>query len=224
MDIISVTSVVDDLQEAERFYGHTLGLPVQREADPAALVVRIGTSQLRLRHAPAQPVCDHLAFRIPADAFEPAKRWLRSRVPPLSQDGQEEFEGPPAWDSHSLYFLGPSRSVLELIARRRLPATAGDTTFSPEQLVCINEVGVAVADVGAAVGQLADVGLAVLGEGSPDFAAVGDDHGLVILARPGRPWLPTSDHLAQSAPLTMDAAGPIPDLLHIGGATVRSAM
>ncbi|OMH34224.1 VOC family protein [Tersicoccus sp. Bi-70] len=224
MLITEVATTVTDLDEAEGFWRHVLRLPVDRV--DGALHVSVGTTSLTLELRPDGPVADHLALAIPADAFDAARRWLTERCDLLDRDGQDEFDGPPGWDSRSLYFVGPSGAVLELIARRRLPDRAGSAPFGPEYLLGISEVGIAVPDVPAAVRTLAETaGLTPFaGTEGPDFAAVGDDHGLLILAEEGRPWLPTRDRRAVAAPSTIrvdrDEPGVSAVTVRLGAATV----
>ncbi|PWJ56224.1 Catechol-2,3-dioxygenase [Quadrisphaera granulorum] len=223
MKITSVTVPVDDLAEAERFYGRTLGLPVRRDRG-AALVVTVGGTEVRLVEQQSERAVDHLAITVPADAFSAAKSWLRERVELMTLDGQDEFEGSLSWRSRSLYFSGPSGSVLELIARHRLPALAGDVPFGPEHLLCVSEVGVAVPDVPAAIRLLQEAtGLKVFGEGVGEtFAAVGDDDGLLIVVAEGRPWFPTSDRRVTATPRAVTATGvcAAPIQLQLGSTTV----
>jgi catechol-2,3-dioxygenase len=209
MEITRVTIPTDDLAAAERFYHRTLGLPAQRDVE-AALAVTIGSTELRLvEQHPSAGAVDHLAVTVPADGFLPAKRWLQQRVEPLALDGRDEFEGAPSWDSRSLYFLGPSRCILELIARRRVPAHLGDEPFGPQHLLRVSEVGVVVPDVPAAARQLEHSwGLDVFGDGVGEtFAAVGDDDGLLVLAAEGRTWFPTTDLVATATPRWVSVTG-----------------
>ncbi|MEH0108797.1 hypothetical protein V6N00_03585 [Tersicoccus sp. MR15.9] len=121
--------------------------------------------------------------------------------------------------------------MLELITRERLPDRIGEQPFGPHHLLGISEVGVAVPDVPAAVRTLAEVaGLTPFaGTESADFAAVGDDHGLLILAETGRAWLPTRDRRAAAAPLSVrlvagsaeDPSGPHRDT---GGTTCTARL
>lgn len=196
MRITEVSLLARDLDEAERFYRDRLGLPVERTANQVA--IRIGSSRLVFDSGPFEGV-HHLAFTIPTGSFRAARAWLEKRCDLLSLEGRDEFEGPPSWDSRSLYFDGPDGQVLELIERRRLP-TRSDEAFGAESMLCVSEVGLAVPDVLAAVVQLAAVNAAAYGsEPATDFAAVGDDEGLLILATSGRAWMPTDRGARPSA-------------------------
>lgn len=220
-----MTVPTDDLDEAERFYGRTLGLPARREGG-AALTVTVGATRLVLvEQRPSTGAVDHLAITVPADGFAGAKQWLQQRVELLHLDGRDEFEGAASWDSRSLYFLGPSRCVLELIARRRLPARTGGQPFGAQHLLCISEVGVAVPDVRVAVRRLqTGTGLEPFGEGVGDtFGAVGGDDGLLVLAAAGRTWFPTDDLVATATPRSVvaTATGAGPASLHLGTTSVE---
>ena len=208
MDIIDVTACVTDLDEAADFYGTVLGLPTDRAASDAAVLVRVGSSRLRLEHHPGEAGGGHLAFTIPAGGFDAAKRWLLDRVDLLTQEDRDEFEGPAGWDSRSLYFAGPSRSVLELIARHRLPDRLAGDAFTAADLLCVSEVGVAVRDVPAAARRRPPkAGLEPFGGPPGDaFAALGDDHGLLILVAEGRVWAPTPDRPARPSFQTVTAS------------------
>ncbi|MGY2899517.1 hypothetical protein ACVKXF_002159 [Curtobacterium sp. PvP017] len=135
-------------------------------------------------------------------------------------DGRDEFEGPPNWNSRSVYFEGPGQQLLELIERRDLAASApaapasapasaapapAPASASAVPLVSVSEVGIAVPDVLGAVETLRRAGLEPYanpaGEG---FAAVGDVDGLVILVSPERRWFPTADRLPSTAPVVLD--------------------
>lgn len=146
----------------------------------------------------------------------------------VDADGRDEFEGPPNWNSRSVYFEGPGQQLLELIERRDLAASApaapasapasaapasapapapapAPASASAVPRVSVSEVGIAVPDVLGAVETLRRAGLEPYanpaGEG---FAAVGDVDGLAILVSPERRWFPTADRLPSTAPVLLD--------------------
>ena len=144
---------------------------------------------------------------------------MTRRVPLLSRDGVDEFEGPPSWNSRSLYFDGPENAVLELIERRGLPGTTGEG-FSAEDLRCISEIGLAVPDVEDAVRRLDTAGLEPYGGSSgPGFAAVGGTDGLLILVPEGRAWMPTTDRHVSSVPTAVEAVGAVPGTYRVGASS-----
>ena len=200
MQIITVELVVTDLPVATRFFTDVLELPAHPVG--AGTEVVVGRSRLRLLPGGRADGVHHLAFDVPPESFDAHRDWLEERVPLLrSADGTAEFEGPPAWSSRSVYFEGPDRMVLELIARRERPRPGRPVPH----LVSVSEVGIAVPDVLQAVDELHRVlDATVLGDASAEFAPVGDHDGLLILVRPGRGWLPVFDVQARPLPLRVE--------------------
>jgi catechol-2,3-dioxygenase len=159
-------------------------------ADPEALAAFHGPGygSTRLRFEPGPAVCSHFAVNVPPQRFEEAVAWARERVELVDDD--VPF---PAWRARSAYFFDPGGNIVELIARERAP---GEELFLE-----ISEVGLPVADVGAAVEWLeGELGLPHFSGNRRDFSAVGDDRGLFIVVPVGRPWLFTEEP-APDAPL-----------------------
>jgi catechol 2,3-dioxygenase-like lactoylglutathione lyase family enzyme len=202
MFIKQVDIEVSDLASATSFFAEVLEVPVRREHDRTDLT--IGSSTLILTGGEKRTGVHHLAFDIPPAGFEAHRAWLEAKLPLLSSaDGTTEFEGPPGWNSRSIYFSGPDQMVLEIIARReRARPSAG----VPE-LISISEVGVAVTDpVAIAQAVHAETGAGVLGSSSPEFVPLGDHDGLLILVKDGRAWLPRFDVAAHVLPLRVSVA------------------
>ena len=200
MDIRQVHLATRSLDDTARFY-ERLGCPV--EIVDAAVRVVVGSSLLLFRELPEMTGALHLAITIPTGTFDAAKVWIAGLTTVLGTDDQDEFEGPPNWNSRSVYFEGPDEQLLELIERRDLPADAGENTVVP--LVSISEVGVPVPDVLGAVDALRRAGLEPYANPPGEsFAAVGDVDGLVILVSPDRRWFPTGDRSPSSAPVVVD--------------------
>ena len=162
-------------------------LPAPDPEVPAAFHGPVyGASRLRFEPGPA--VCSHFAVNVPPQRFEEAVAWARERVELVDDD--VPF---PAWRARSAYFFDPAGNIVELIARERAP---GEELFLE-----ISEVGLPVADVGAAAEWFeSELGLPYFSGNRRDFAAVGDDRGLFIVVPVGRPWLFT-DVPAPDAPL-----------------------
>jgi len=204
MRITHVQLPVPDPVASAAFYVDVLGAQGRTAAGcgtggPCGVAVQLGATVLVLvQDLCADPSTQHLAIAVPADAGQRAHDWLRDRVRVLPHAGHTLQEGSPAWDSQSVYFHAPDGTVLELIARRRLPQRLGERTFGPAALLGISEVGLAVPDVAVAAARLErTLGLQVFGDApSATFGAVGDDEGLLVLVRSGRTWFPTHDATA----------------------------
>lgn len=198
--IVEVELSVSNPAEAADYFAQTLGAYLG--LDEGRPAVTIGASRLILMPGRAGEGVHHLAFDIPIARFTEHRDWLQQRVPLLTNAaGESEFEGPSGWNSRSVYFSGPDQMVLELIGRRSRPQPPTGHQPMP-QLMSISEVGVAVADVPAAVRELRSrLGVEVLGAASAEFAPVGDHFGLLILVTYGRGWLPVFDVHAEPLPL-----------------------
>ncbi len=155
--------------------------------------VQIGWTTLQLRDAGSDPVGGvHLAFNVPADRFEAATTWLLERSPlQRNAKGEAHFTFGGRWESESIYYDGPDALILELIGRRRLPASGRTGAFHGSELTCISEVGLPTADVAALTARAeAAFGLQPFSPPTPHFAALGDDEGLLIVVDATRHWFP----------------------------------
>lgn len=200
MDIRQVQLATRSLDDTARFY-ERLGCPV--EVVDTAVRVAVGSTLLVFRELPEMTGALHLAITIPTGTFDAAKAWIAGLTTVLGTDDQDEFEGPPNWNSRSVYFEGPDQQLLELIERRDLPVDVGENTAVP--LVSVSEVGVPVPDVLGAASALRRAGLEPYANPPGEsFAAVGDVDGLVILVSPDRRWFPTGDRSPSSAPVVID--------------------
>ena len=187
MRILELTLPVSDVPTVAAYFRDVLQLPVEHDR------VRIGWSTLHLQPTETPPAGGvHLAFNVPDNRFDAAQAWLRERSP-LQQDseGKAYFALESSWQSQSVYFTGPDDLVLELIGRKRLPASAQQGAFHGRELRCLSEVGLPSTDVPATQAAVeACFGLQPLSAASPQFAPMGDDEGLLILVDATRRWFP----------------------------------
>jgi catechol-2,3-dioxygenase len=170
---------------------HEVVLPA---ADPEAAAAfhpaAYGASRVRFVEGPA--VCSHFAINV--GDFDAARDWARTQAELIQEDVSFEM-----WRARAAYYFDPVGNLVELIARERAP---GD-----ELLLEVSEIGLPVADVGAAAEFLeAELGLPHFSGDRESFSAVGDDHGLFILVPVGRAWLFT-DLPASDAPVRVTIAG-----------------
>ncbi|WP_418515468.1 VOC family protein [Curtobacterium flaccumfaciens pv. flaccumfaciens] len=215
MDIRQVQLATRSLADTARFY-ERLGCSVEIVDTTVRIVV--GSTLLVFRELPEMTGALHLAITIPTGTFDAAKAWIAGLTTVLGTDDQDEFEGPPNWNSRSVYFEGPDQQLLELIERRdlesgtrRVGTGTGDGTGTGTDsdtvvpLVSVSEVGVPVPDVLGAASALRRAGLEPYANPPGEsFAAVGDVDGLVILVSPDRRWFPTGDRSPSSAPVVID--------------------
>jgi catechol 2,3-dioxygenase-like lactoylglutathione lyase family enzyme len=214
MRIRRLTLATGDPEGQAAFYGGRLGLPVDRADEGVEVRLRDST----IRFVPADPGLDaryHFAVNVPADAIHRAVAWLRERHQPLSFHGDpDEEEGATAVRTDvgagCVYFLDAAGNVVELIASPHIDGDGG--TFGPESLIEIAEIGIAAADPEATCSSLREFfGEGVYWGGGPDslLTAVGDRHAVVIVAPPGRGWIPV-DLTARPLPTEIVADGDDP--------------
>ncbi len=148
----------------------------------------------------------HFAINVPQNQFADAVTWLSDRVELLAdpETGNQEifFE---EWNAHAVYGLDPGNNLLELIARHDLSNDA-DRPFGSDSFQRVSEIGLTVPNVRRAVEAISNNVGVTLRKNHPapitddtSFAAVGDDHGLIIVVEEGRGWFPVPTSRNQAA-------------------------
>lgn len=170
---------------AEAYGG--LGLPVSAVHDRSEVVV--GESRLRFETGDGSPF-HHFALLVPGDRWDAALAWAAGRLDLLLGASGETVFRFDFWDARAVYFHDPGGNIVELIAHRGVAETGRRGPFAGEELVGLSELGL-VADPATAV-----AGLPLpLWAGTPDrpdaLAFVGEKARTLVIARPGRGWLPT---------------------------------
>jgi catechol 2,3-dioxygenase-like lactoylglutathione lyase family enzyme len=172
------------------FYRDVLGLPIDANA------LRIGETLLRFGPGDGEPFY-HFALLVPGDRFDAALAWARERVELLGD--VFDFE---AWDARAVYFHDPAGSIVELIAHRGLEENGRTGDFAAEELVGFSELGI-VGNQALELRKLESRGLS-LWDGTIEepnrLACVGERGRTLILAPPGRGWMPT-DRPAEPHPV-----------------------
>ena len=163
------------------FYGSELGLAL----DEGAIVV--GETRLRFGIEDGGAFY-HFALLVPGDRFDAALAWARERVELLGD--VFDFE---AWAARAVYFHDPAGSIVELIAHRGLAESGRTGAFAADELAGFSELGL-VGDPPELLRRVEGAGLA-LWDGTVEepgrLAFVGEQGRTLILAPPGRGWLPT---------------------------------
>lgn len=192
MDLLEVRLRAADPAALHDFYAVTLGLPVS--FDPAGcLAVQAGATRLVFEPSGAAggdlaPLY-HFAFNVPTNRFPEAKRWIQARTPLLRRNGEDELYF-DVWNAHACYFEDPAGNILEFIARHNL-GEEDERPFGPHAIQRISEIGLPAPTVAQMVDALTGApGLSLFSGDRDNFAALGDEHGLVIVVPEGRGWLP----------------------------------
>lgn len=208
MKISEVRLKTGDLPGLQAFYEGVLGLPVV-EAAADTLAFQVGSSRLVFELEAGFQGVYHFAFDIPENQIDAAREWLDARVPiARGATRNTDIVHFPNWNAHSLYFFDPAGSILELIARHNQP-NASTHPFSVGSLLSISEIGLVTDDVSQTRAELhAALGLEVYnGPAGDEFAAVGDELGLLIVVKRGRIWFSGGGSAAEVLPLSITLVG-----------------
>ncbi len=187
MNFLELRLGTQDLARQRTFYKEALGLKLLEDTE--RFTVQVGSTRLRFDAFESGAGTYHFAFNIPENKLTEAKAWLLKRVELLEQGGQNPFTS-ESWNAEQVYFLDADGNILEFIARHELQSASRDP-FSSEHILNVSEIGYVVPEVAKTLTRLAGLGLKPYREPGQKFAAVGDAHGLLIVAQTGRPWFPT---------------------------------
>jgi catechol-2,3-dioxygenase len=191
MIIQTLSLYTRNLETQRAFLTEHLGI-LPLEVTAQQLAFQIGHTKLIFEQNPDWNGFCHYAFQIPEHQFEEAVQWLKQRCPLLANsEGQQEFFF-DIWNAHAVYFADADGNIAELIARHEQKSLR-TTPFAADAILGVNEIGLVVPDVPAAVHELEQAySLSpYLGLSHPEFTAVGGIEGLFIVVKSGRPWLPT---------------------------------
>jgi catechol 2,3-dioxygenase-like lactoylglutathione lyase family enzyme len=194
------------------FYEQTLGFAVEQR--DGRVVVPVGADVLELVAAgDATDPFHHFALLVPGDRFDAARAWLDARAETLARDDGETVFPFDFWDARAVYFHDPAGNIVELIAHAGTAERGAAGNFSAAELAGLSEVGIVVEDPAAAVATLErDLGLEFWSGDAAQLAFVGAKAHTLILAPPGRGWLPTgrpAEPHAATVTLTGGTAGAV---------------
>jgi catechol 2,3-dioxygenase-like lactoylglutathione lyase family enzyme len=177
-----------------RFYGDQLGFPVL--ADEGQLGFGVGGTRLEFSRLSEEAPFYHFAFRVPRNRFAAAREWLAGHADLLPEPGLKEttFQF-PNWNAEACYVHDPGGNIVELIAHRGLPDESPNSgPFEATELLGVCEVGLVGHDLPAMARALERLGVR-LWDGTLEvpgrLAFMGASDGTLILAPPGRGWMPT---------------------------------
>lgn len=206
MDISDIRLKTHDLPAVRGYYADSLGLTILYETENS-VTFDAGATRLTFEQDEDENEYHyHFAFNIPNNQFSDAKAWLVQRAQILPYDGTDEVEH-ENMNARAVYFCDAVGNVVELIARFSVDNDS-DIPFSPQSILRVSEIGLAVRNPREVVSQLVDeLGVPVMIGPDDDFNAVGDARGLFIIVKRGRVWVPTEDVEAQKAPLSITLRG-----------------
>jgi len=180
------------LARMKDFYHRSLGLAVAGE-EPGRLTIAAGATPITFVSADKGRPFYHFAFNIPENKVRAARDWQKDRSPllPIPQHLRDpaypdDVVNYSHWNAHSVFFLDPAGNVVEYIGRHDLN-NARPGGFGSEDVLYASEIAFVVDDVAATAGRLkAAVGVGQYRGASDQFAALGDEHGLLLVMKRGR--------------------------------------
>lgn len=185
--ILKTTSVKDTRQ----FYQQTLELEIVGETQ-SSVSFKAGSTTLTFEEQPGEKPFYHFAFTVAANMFLSCFERMKTRLEilPLYGNMIVKYEN---WNAESFYFHDNNGNIVEFIARYHLPHTA--TESSPAACIAeVSEIGLVTRDVQRLALRLQQqYGIPYFERGPvlPDFKAMGNDYGLLLVCKENRGWVPT---------------------------------
>ena len=189
------------------FYVDELTFEPTHESDDDLIAMSVGETTLRFAATPSSNPFYHFALLVPGDRFDAARSWLSNRVELLQdpETGENVFDF-DNWNALACYFLDPCGNIIEFIAHRDLAANGRRGDFDAEEVVGLSELGLVTADKVRAASILQRDGNVRVFDGDLNddarLAFIGERARTLILAPPGRGWLPTG-RPAEAHPLAV---------------------
>jgi catechol 2,3-dioxygenase-like lactoylglutathione lyase family enzyme len=212
------------LDAVAAFYEQTLGFAVKRR--DGRVVVPVGADALELvTTGDGTDPFHHFALLVPGDRFDAARAWLGERAETLARDDGGTVFPFDFWDARAVYFHDPAGNIVELIAHAGTAEGSGVAGgFSAVELAGLSEIGIVVDDPAAAVAALElDLGLEFWSGDAAQLAFVGAKAHTLILAPPGRGWLPTG-RPAEPHAATVTVTGGTRGAVVLAGSPERSVL
>ncbi|MFJ5713073.1 VOC family protein [Neobacillus sp. NPDC093127] len=191
----------NQIAELKHFYKYVLDLQVPEESWNS-FIIKVGFTQLMFTETKHnnEPFY-HFAINIPSNKLEKAKAWITERGVELNIEDDKDEVFFQSWNANSIYFEDPAGNIVELIARHNLP-NAREGKFTSDDMLNVSEIGIAREQVLPLVRVLNEKGIPSWREEDEDFTPVGNEEGLIIVVKRGRPWYFSSKN-AEIYPVTL---------------------
>ncbi len=192
MLIKEIKLLTNTLAETKYFYHQILGFPIIIE-EKNFISFQAGFSLLTFQETKEKNSVYHFAFNIPCNKIEEALHWLELKTEIIKADGETEIVDFKNWNAKAVYFLDNNGNILELIARSDLK-NEDNKEFTSNSFISISEMAIVIDNVvKTATDLIQSLNISYFDKQKPaeEFAALGDDNGLLILSKAGRNWFLT---------------------------------
>lgn len=161
--------------------------------------ILIGRSLLRFV-ASDHPYRYHYAIAVPANSIRAVQRWWLATCHTPQHAPYGTIHAFDEWQADAVYFRDAVGNIVEFIAKRD-PQAPTPTTFTPQHMLGICEIGIASSDVlTLATWCKHTLQLTDYYSHGPTFYPIGDDHGRLIIAERTRVWYPDTGSAADITP------------------------
>ncbi|TPG45157.1 VOC family protein [Flavobacterium pectinovorum] len=182
----------NNIPETTAFYKDILELPIIDKTSQS-VTIKAGNSILKFIENPDFNSIYHFAFNIPENKLEEAIEWCKNKTDLLIIEDQRIIANFETWNANAVYFYDNNGNLLEFIARHDLD-NLQLKGFSSKSILNISEIGVVdenPLELGEQLIEDYDLAFFTKNFNSDNFAAIGDDEGLLIIVKPYRNWYPT---------------------------------
>lgn len=215
MKIKQLTLYTDHIQRQLAFYQDVFGCTIIQQNE-TSFTVQIGYSELTFEQTDSTYTY-HYCMLIPSNKLDASIKWVQDKVEIFRYENGRVIEpGPEGWNSESVYFLDGVGNVMEFIVRHDLHNHRTTEGFGPDDLLCVNEIGLVSKDLSQLNNVLETKLNSPLWYGNTDrFGANGTQDGLFLLVNneKKKTWFPT-DILPTTAPFygTFECNGSLFDI------------
>ncbi len=201
MKIYGYTFLTDRFGQLHNFY-HSLGFSTDLLNNE--LQVLAGDAILNIGEVEGVCPFHHFAFSIRKGSLERVMELLQERHTLLLAEGGGLVHTFEEWGTRSCYLFDPAGNVVEFIERAE--AMDEEVGSVADAVTGLAEVGVVAHNVLALAKQFIEhCGLHFYAKQPPreDFAAIGDDDGLIVISAMGREWYPHTKKHGEKFPLKL---------------------
>lgn len=218
MKIKQLTLFTNNMADQKAFFKNALGFDITRE-QTTSFSLQVGWTSLQFKYS-EQFHPYHYCFLLPANQLHEAIEWFKGRIDFLKLEGERVIAPFENWNAHGTYFYDGVGNVAEFIVRYDL-ANESKSDFDTSQILCVNEIGIATADVLATNAQLESELHSPFWKGNYErFGTNGTQEGLFIIVNKAlkKTWYPTDLPTAVSPfEAVIEVGGLLYDLRFEGG-------
>ena len=180
------------LHRTKVFYNKTLELEILEETDEQ-ISFRAGRTKLTFKATTTGKPYYHFAFNITNNRFSDSFEWMNSKLDILPVNDEMLIAGYDNWNAQSFYFYDNNGSIVEFIVRFDLPYESKEP-FSSNCIEEVSEIGLvvdSVMDKSQELNSKYQIPYFKKGPRMPEFVAMGDEYGLLLVCQNKRAWVPT---------------------------------